>query len=699
MRANRMKWVVALVLFVLGTSATVSAEEPRAEVTVRGFGFFGNRELRRTLELLLDDGKRHTTWDAGFIEDASLVLNSAMVDEGFFDARVRARWRTAEGGRGEAVLDSALSEALPRPLEVTKVRFDAMPGLRAVVDSVEIEGLEAIPSDEAKAFFMPDTGLFTPDAERAWSPARVARAAEQLREALRARGLAEAAVLVETEGPEPKSGRVRLRVLVTEGPRWRVSGWRAEVGGGGELLGGEPPGLTGALWSATLAVDAAQATRRAYFKNGYADARVEWRAEPSELVVNGERAVTAVARVEPGPRWTIGDVRFEGNEHTRKDLLALRTRGLVEGEPYDPAAVDAARLRLARLGVFRRVEPKGGGESTGGRRDVVFEVLEEADWQASWLIGYGSYEQLRGVLELSRGNLWGLAHRDRLEVGQSMKASRGEYRYTVPTLFNDTVEGSMRLFGLRREEPSFLRLEYGAGAELSRTIPWVRARGTAGVSYGELRAKDVELGATTALANVSVAALNFGLTRDVRDNPIRPRRGYRWAVQTETALPELGGDARYERVELSCSWHRSLGAERWLHAGVSHGFVAGGKDQVPVNKLFFPGGGSSIRGYPEGEATQRDGSGLFVGVRSAWLVNLEFEQLITGSWTLVLFGDVLGTAVDMSAWPSDEVLSSVGAGVRFQSPIGPLRIEYGRNLNRREGDPVGTLHFSIGFPF
>jgi outer membrane protein assembly factor BamA len=289
-----------------------------------------------------------------------------------------------------------------------------------------------------------------------------------------------------------------------------------------------------------------------------------------------------------------------------------------------------------------------------------------------------------------------------------MKATRGEYRYTVPTLFNDTVEGSARLFGLRREEASFIRQEYGAGVEAGRDVPWIDARGTVGATYEVLRADDVELGRNSGeLDNTAVSSITVGLRRDLRDNPIRPRKGQRWSASSETALSELGGDASFERVELAWSWHRPLGgvgedhsgAERWLHAGVTQGIVAGGGDDVPVNKLFFPGGESSIRGYTEGEATQRDASGRFVGVRSSWLANLEFEQLVTGQWTAVLFADVLGTAREFADWPGDEILFTLGAGLRYQSPIGPLRIEYGRNLDRRDGDPVGTLHFSIGFPF
>ena len=96
---------------------------------------------------------------------------------------------------------------------------------------------------------------------------------------------------------------------------------------------------------------------------------------------------------------------------------------------------------------------------------------------------------------------------------------------------------------------------------------------------------------------------------------------------------------------------------------------------------------------------ERQPDGRYVGVRSHWLVNVELEQLITGRWTAVLFSDTLGTAADMDDWPGTEVLTTLGLGLRYQSPIGPLRLEYGRNLNPRDGDPPGTLHFSIGFPF
>jgi outer membrane protein insertion porin family len=697
MRVKMAKSACVAMLLALGAAAL--GAKP-AEIEVAGFGLLKNREMRQTLDALLGDGTKREAVDASFIEDAALVLNSALVEEGFFEARILASWSDGAGRARSAELDAQLSRPLPRPLAATRVRLEALPGRRAVVEAVRFEGLSVLEADEAESYFRPRTGLFTPDAARAWSAARARRAAEQLRETLRARGHAEARVELADTDIDRETGAVRLVVRVAEGPLWRVRDWRAETGGGPLLWHGEPANLLGREWTRALALDQAQALRSLYHEKGYADARISWTAEPAAGTRDGERAVVAVARVEPGDAWRIGGVRTEGAVRTRPELIETRVR-LKPGEPFDPQAVDAARLRLARLGIFQRVDVEGVDAEEDGARDVVFHVTEEAPWQAAWTLGYGSYEQVRGGVELSRGNLRGLAHRDRVEVGQSMKASRGEYRYTVPTLFDDTVEGSARLFGLRREEPSFTRLEYGGGVEASRDLPWIEARGTAGLSYEVLRADEVELGgAGSEATETAVTALTFGLTRDRRDSPIRPRRGQRWALRTETALPELGSEVRYERVELAWSWHRPLwGDDRWIHAGVSHGLLADGGDEVPVNKLFFPGGESSIRGYAEGEASPRDESGRFVGARSVWLVNLEIEQVITGRWTAVVFSDISGSSVSEEDWPGREVLSSAGLGLRYQSPIGPVRLEYGWNLNRRALDPGGTLHFSIGFPF
>jgi outer membrane translocation and assembly module TamA len=274
----------------------------------------------------------------------------------------------------------------------------------------------------------------------------------------------------------------------------------------------------------------------------------------------------------------------------------------------------------------------------------------------------------------------------------------------VPELFGESVDGTARLFGLQRQEPAFLRQEWGGNVSVSSTIHRIGANATLGYTYQALRNRDNTLATSRADdQQVTAASIEGGITRDRRDNPLRPRRGYRVFAQTETASRYFGGGVDYQRVELGGSYHTGWGRGRWVHVGLNHGLITtiGDTDDsdLPVNKRFFPGGDNSIRGYQAGEAAPRGADGRFIGAKTYLLLNLELEQALTTKWSVVLFGDALGTAVRLGDYPFDEQLYSVGLGIRYQTLIGPLRAEYGRNLNPRANDPSGTLLLSIGYPF
>ena len=106
-----------------------------------------------------------------------------------------------------------------------------------------------------------------------------------------------------------------------------------------------------------------------------------------------------------------------------------------------------------------------------------------------------------------------------------------------------------------------------------------------------------------------------------------------------------------------------------------------------------------MRGLQQGEAAPRDANGRVVGADTYVSTNLELEQGLTPQWSVVGFADAIGLARDIGDYPFDDILIAVGGGIRWNTFIGPVRLEYGRNLNPRPHDPAGTLHFSIGFPF
>lgn len=696
--SNRRRLRAALfagLCFVLGS---LRAAEGGAKIDVDGMGWWRDRELRIALTRLLD-AERKETLDTNAIEDAAVILTSTLGDEGFQAPRIELEVALPGGGRERVPFDPTFAKPLPRGWRATALTLHVAPGVRSYVDAVEVTGLVAVPPARARGFFRTESVLFATRKANAWSPARGQRGADSLRTELQRLGYAEAEVAAAAAVAE--NGAAFVRVAVKEGPRWEVASVayrRADD----EAAPALPPAeaWVGRAWSPALQEEIREALRLAYYKAGYPDVAVRVAAAPG-APADGVRPAAVTARIESGPAVRVGAVRFSGNATTREAVLRRFVRAQA-GAPFDPAALEQARYRIARLGVFQAVD-LAAEPAAGPVRDAVFTVRESPRFETHLLLGYGSYEQIRAGVEHRQTNLFGRAHQARIELVQSMKSSKGEATYAVPELFGETLDGSARLFGLQREEVAFTRQEFGVDASLRRRVPALGGDLTAGYTLQALRNREnALLTRATDEEQINVASVNASLGGDTRDNPLRPRRGYHWKARVEAADPALGGEATYQRIELAGAYHTAWGAGRWVHLGFAHGTVTtlGSDDRtLPVNKRFYPGGDNSIRGYQSGEAAPRGAGGLFVGAKSYTLVNLELEQALVGQWSVVAFADALGTAVALRDLPFSERLYAAGLGVRYQTLIGPVRLEYGRNLNPRPPDPSGTWHLTIGYPF
>lgn len=682
------------------TVSAKSAGPKRAKIEVNGLGWLRDRDQRLSLERLLGD-QRGEVIKSNAIEDAAFLLVSALEGEGFLKPALEIAIETPDGAKEKFPFDTTLATTMPRELAAKAVSFKVHEGVRYVVTEVRITGLTAFPVEVARGYFMPGQALFATGAARAYTPGRLRRAVENVQEELQQRGYAEARARTADVDVDDRTGKVSLAVEVTEGPRWEVTDVRIAGVKDAEVALDYTVQFEHRPWTPLWQQDLRERIRHSFYAKGYPEISVTLSGRPG-TENSGIKPVIVTANINPGPEVKVGQVRFEGNERTKESVL--RRRILAKpGDPLDPIALERSRYRLSRLGVFREVdlnyEPPDAPV-----RDPVFHLEEGPRREANLLLGYGSYEQVRAGVEFRQFNLFGLAHQSRIELVQSMKSSRGEYTYTVPELFGEAIDGSARLFGLQRQERAFLRQEFGLTLALKRPLPWFKIDATTGYTYQTLRNKDNVLGTSNVDGtDVTVGSMDVGLTSDQRDNPLRPRRGFRWFTQLEAASRRLGGETEYQRLEAGAAFHTSWGNTRWIHLGATHGLImtegAGDDRLLPVNKRFYPGGDSSIRGYQQGEAAPRGADGRFVGAKSYFLINAELEQALTSNWSIVLFGDALGETVRLARYPFDEKLYSVGLGVRYQTLIGPIRMEYGRNLNRRVEDPSGTLHFSVGFPF
>lgn len=678
----------------------LAKEPPLASLHVTGMGWWRDRELQISLQRLLGDA-RGETMAANTIEDAVFLVGSAVQADGFMRAAITLEVTSDEGIDSKYAFDAKLTPVIPVSLRAREIVLRVNPGVRFYVSLITLAGLRAIDEAKARSYWGGGATRWKSKASRAYTPARMVRAMDGVEAELKELGFALAEVRAGAVHLDEATGAVDVSVLVTEGERWRISAVRIN---GAEQVDLIVPGLDAYLgrpWTELLQQALAGDVRKALFALGYADARVRATWVLGEID-QGRRDVAIAVEVTPGERVLLGAVRFEGAQHVREEILRQRVRVKPE-DPLNPIELEQARFRLARLGVFEKVE-LNYDPATGPVRSPVFTVAEGRNMEASLLFGYGTYEQARGGVELRQFNLLERAHQGRLRLVQSMKSTRGDYTYTVPEIWGEAVDGTAKIFGLQRDELSFVRQEYGANATLSFPVGRTGANATVGYTFQSLRIRDNQLASSRVdESEVVVASVDLGLTRDRRDNPLRPRRGSRWYAQVEAAGHELGGEAEFQRIEFGGSVHAPWGDDRWLHASFSHGVITtwGTSDQhLPVNKRFFPGGGNSIRGYREGEAAPRGGAGRFVGAKGFTVVSLDLEQALSDTWSVTVFGDGLATAAELRSYPiSGDRLCSAGLGVRYQTLIGPIRIEYGRNLAPRVGDPGGTWQLSVGATF
>jgi len=692
--------IACSVFFGVAPSLISKNNEPaKAKIIVRGLGLIGDRSTRLSLQSLWGD-RLGATLNSDQIEDATLFITSNLAQTGFQHPVVELNAVLADGTKKKFVIDPNAELPVPMGLQVRSARFEVDKGRRSYLEDVSINGLHVISEKQARDLFFSDVALFEGKAARAYSQGRLNRSADALSSDLRQRGYADATVKVVHVDINEHTGAVKVQVEVNEGALWKLRSLRTDVRGV-DLPELEPlRQRQGILWSSFRTQDLTEEIRRAYFKKGYADVliRIELKPEPA---VNGIRLLDVVAHIQSGSVVKIGEVKFVGEKRARPSLLKKRSE-LKSGEPLNPIDTEQARYRLSRLGVFESVDLKYE-PTTGAVRDPIFVLDESRRIETNLLMGYGSYEKLRGGVEILQKDLFGLAHQSRLELIQSFKSSKADYTYTVPEIFGESVDGSLRLFGLRREEVAFLREEYGATITLKKKLSGLGAEGTLGYTYQSLLNPENDLYTSSIdQREVTVGSIDVGLTKEARDNPLRPERGYHLFFQAELAAHELGSDVNYQRVELGGDYHTSWGRGRWIHAGLSHGFVTtlgSGDQNLPPDRRFFPGGDDSIRGYAEGQASPRGPDGRFIGAKSYVLADLEVEQALTKNWTLVGFTDALGVTGKLSSYPFDSEMVSVGLGIRYYTLIGPVRFEYGQNVKRRTGDPIGAFHLSIGFPF
>ena len=600
-------------------------------------------------------------------------------------------------------------------VERAEATLSVEPGPEVKVAAVEIEGLEGsalLPSEVRALLGEPEGSLLRSRPTWVYDVERIRRAPARIATALVAEGDLDAAVEIVAPEGAALAGDVTLRVKIDRGRPYRLEALALQLPSeDGALLTDE---LRAALEAAVQRVLGPESGRprtyaprlerelfggliEALGRGGYPDATVEIESS----VDRGTGRVELVAKVRPGPRVIVSQVVFQGAERTRPRFLAQRVE-LAAGDAYDAVRVRTDVRRLYRTGLFSEVRARADG--TGTQRELVFDVRERSSREVWVEPGYGSYELVRIGGGWRDRNLFGAGRTLRAEGVAALRALRATVTLTDPWLLGNDLVGDLRGTYDRRDEPSFVRLQRGLGAFVTRE--WTARIATSfGYQFRRSEVRDVtvqEAELEDDPTTVDLSTLRLTQRVDLRDNSFLPTRGMFGEAAVEYGSSALGSELDFVRATLNVAGYRPIGTQAVIAMSARIGLISplGDDRSIPLQERFFNGGENSVRSFLESELGPRDRAGEPIGGEGFTTLGLEWRQALTERLQGAVFADAGTLASDHTdVLQFDDIRAGVGLGLRYLLPIGPLRVDVAANPDPRSGEDDWAAHFSVGMAF
>lgn len=534
---------------------------------------------------------------------------------------------------------------------------------------------------------------------------------------------------------------------ISEGPQYRVG--KVEIGG--ELIQDGRQMLksvkltTGQIFRGSRLRDDVTSLTDMYSNKGFAFVQVD----PITKVNPTEKNVDVALVITKGPPVYFNRVLVAGNTKTR-DKVVRRELLTNEQELFSGSKITQSRNALQRTGYFEDVQLTTKKTDQSDTVDLMVDVKEGPTGTFQVGAGYSSGDGFLFNTNVSEKNLFGKGQG--VSGNFAIGSRRQDYilSFTEPYFRDSKVSLGVDLFNTKREFTDFDEHRLGFGintnyplkdfrmpffgrsekekgsdelASNTGTSIWDYMRG--GVAY-DLTRENIKGISDTAPESIRseagqslTSSVTPGITYDSRDHFFAPTEGTKSAFSVKMA--GLGGDSRFIKSDLSGRWHYPLlkdpnwGGSYVLALGGSLGYGIGlaersnGNKDLPLFERYFLGGINSVRGFTERSLAPRAPSGCdtngqnctstdVIGGDKAVVVNTELLFPIMESYGVrgVAFFDMGNAFSESQSFSFGDLRRSIGAGVRWMSPFGPLRVELGFPLNKKPHDETSVLGFSIG---
>ncbi|HEY3663053.1 MAG TPA: BamA/TamA family outer membrane protein [Chthoniobacterales bacterium] len=490
---------------------------------------------------------------------------------------------------------------------------------------------------------------------------------------------------------------------------------------GGEALRGQMLDLLRQPFTEGRLADIPRRLQSYYKTRGYYAVKVDAVADPN-LALHGKVPVRIT--VEPGPVYHFDGVTVKGTQQLRPSYVVNRFKKL-RGRPYSPETLDKKFREMMRTGLFNILKvnptPVDGNQL---RLDVTVEEAKPQEFGFS--IGYGSYDGAIVGASYANRDLFGFGRPITTSVEVSQRGYKGDVVFQDPYLFNTGFGLQLRLSALTYDYDGYSKFELGGRATLSRQIT---DKYSIGLVVGARHVEVTDATIPTALlgrTSYFISSVGFTQTLDLRKNPLVAPRGFVFDNTVDLASSAIGSDIDLLRATGRVSYYLSFapdpaqlegedlqksGFQKWFErsllafgarAAIVYPLDTTGTSAelaIPIDERFFIGGSTTVRSFAERDLGPHDQFGNPIGGEFYSIFNVEYTFPIYGELMGAVFVDAGNLLPDARSPGLNDMRYGIGAGLRYNLPIGPVRLDYGVNPNPKANEAFGAFHFSFGFAF
>ncbi len=433
-----------------------------------------------------------------------------------------------------------------------------------------------------------------------------------------------------------------------------------------------------------------------YAEKGYVFTQVV----PITQEKRNEKKINVTLDIEEGELTYIDKINIVGNIKTRDKVIRREVR-LKEGEIFNSRKIRYSYNNITNLGFFETVDIQPNTNPDKNTVDLDIKVKERMSGQMSVGGGYSSAEQFIWTAEVKQGNLFGRGQKLSVSTEKSNERFTYNLGFTEPWLFDIPLSAGFDFYYLERIYDDYDKTSRGGDLQLGYPVAsFTKLYGTYLIENVDIKITkndpaEVSAGLLEAEGRSSTRSLRLSLIRDNRDNRFKPSGGSRNQLTFETAGGLFGGSNEFFKIIADSGWHFPVWKKLILSLHGKIGYVRGLRDEPPpIFENFYCGGLSTVRGYDERGIGPSDGGNKTV------LTNVELAFPIYDMIRGILFYDAGMVYEFGDKFFKKSLKEGAGVGVRFFTPIGPLRLDYGIPLNPEPGDDKqAKWHFAIGTYF